>query len=103
MMTDWKIRHNDAMLHPRSAEEQDLVDLLNSMLVLGETYVTVKERCGDDGFLGAALPGIAAAVSEIGSAILVLLNGEHGRLDAGTMDTHIRNIVGAVGIDPDSF
>lgn len=99
----WKNAHYAAMEHPRSEEERDIVNLLNSMIDLAESYVTVKERCGDDGVLGAALPSIVSAVSEVGSAILVLLNGERGRLDGGMVDGYVRKIVENVGINPDSF
>lgn len=85
MMKDYERRTQQALTAPETEEERSISRLLNEMRLLGE-------RHKDDYVL-------VTAVEHIGSAIIVLLNGEVGRLEQGTVDKLVRDLVETAGGD----
>lgn len=86
MTTDWKRRHEEAFSHPRGGFEPALVDLYNGLQQYAEAYHDrFESEIGDDGVLGPEWVAIARG-------IIGLLNGDTGRLDAGTLDKWIREL-----------
>jgi hypothetical protein len=90
--TGWQDRHNTAIRLPNS-QEDPLVRMLqgwaNYAMRHGTNY---DSSIGDDGVLGPEWEAI-------GNGLLGLLNGNLGRLDAGTLDAFIRDTMSANGID----
>ncbi len=89
----WRERHNQAvasMRHP-------IVRMLTAWLDYASDYRDQYEgSIGDDGVLGEEW-------SNIGAALLGLLNGDCGALDCGTLDGVIRDALRHEGIDPDAL
>ena len=100
-MASWKERHNAAMVNPVTREEREIVSLVVTMGELRKTYRTMRDIYGGDYVLSGAVNDVATAVQVLASAVLTLLNGEHGRLDASSVDTIARDHVLAVDCDPD--
>lgn len=88
-MPDWLTRHWRAWYDPQTAEERTIVTLANEMRAL-------SIRNGEDGVL-------SLAVAHLGTAIRVLLDGEHGRLDAGTVMSAVSQYAERAGINPDNL
>lgn len=86
---DAKTRTNMALMVPETPEEKSIADLMATM-------TTLAERHKDDSVL-------VSAVEHVGSAIIVLLNGEVGRLDQGIVDAKVRAVVEYAGGDPDGL
>ena len=100
-MASWKERHNAAMVNPVAREEREIVSLVVTMGELRKTYRTMRDIYGGDYVLSGAVNDVATAVQVLASAVLTLLEGEHGRLDASTVDTLVRDHVVGVDGDPD--
>lgn len=96
-MGGWKERHTAAMACPRTEYEKALVELLSGWLRYADA---VEERwesgIGKDYVLG---PNWA----QIGAGIRGLLNGDLGRMDAGSLDGLLCRTLEAEGLDPDSL
>ena len=93
---DWKGRHDAAWRTPRGIE-RPIVELITGL----DSYTTQHERAygspiADDGFLGPAWLNIAKSINR-------LLNGDLGRLDGGTLDRTLREIVVRGGESPDEI
>ena len=84
-MTDWKNRHREGLMSPRGDEAL----ILDALDVLG----SVAKRWKDDAVM------LRVCVQPMASGVAALLNGPTGRLDAGTLDTQIRDIVESAGGD----
>ncbi len=87
----WQGRHATALIFPQNFEVA-ITGLARSWY----QYAVIHElRCesliGDDGVLGPAW-------EDIGDSLRTLLNGECGRLDAGTMDSFILNTMRDFGL-----
>lgn len=91
--TDWKRRHEQAFDAPRGEFERALVDLYNGLQQYAEGYRDrFGSEIGDDGVLGPEWVAIARA-------FIGLLNGDTGRLDAGTLDKWVREIAQNAGVE----
>lgn len=90
LKTGWDTRHNEAFRNPKGVEIA-IVSLLQGLekyiQVHGERY---RSEVADDGVLGDG-------VADIAKGIRTLLNGELGRLDAGTIDGRLCHILKACG------
>lgn len=86
---DAKLRTTMALAVPEGPEERTISTLMDTLVELAEWHK-------DDTVL-------VQAVEHVGSAIIVLLNGEVGRLDQGIVDTKVRAIVEFAGGDPDGL
>lgn len=86
MSDSYKQRHVEGLLQPASPEERTISNLLSELGRLADRYK-------DDSVM-------VSAVEQLGSAIIVLLNGEVGRLDQGSIDSKVRQIVESAGGDP---
>src|SRR5688572_10017184 len=87
--------HASAAREPRAGAESAIVSLVAAL----EEYAVnhrgrYESAIGDDGVLGQYWEDIARGV-------LGLLNGECGRLDCGSVDSHIRNMAAAHGVTLD--
>lgn len=79
----YQVAHRDA-IQLGTDVEAPIVNMLRGWLTYADTYRNrFESEIGDDGFLGKEWQCI-------GYALLVLLNGECGRLDCGTLDHLIR-------------
>ena len=91
---DWQERHLAALRRP-GVREDGVVHLLQGWLSYASGYsFRFNSNIGDDRVLGEEW-------FAIGVALLGLLNGELGRLDAGTLDAIIRDNLIEQGFDPD--
>ena len=89
-ITTWKDRHNAAMQHPVKFE-RPLHKLINALRSYREEHLKqYGSKLSDDYVLGVAWYKIAQATRD-------LLNGEVGRLDAGTLDTLLYQNMTAAG------
>lgn len=93
-MTTYMERHYAAMANPKGTEKP-----IVAMLTAWEDYAEWHEdrfesSIGDDYVLGRAW-------TNIGMALLDLLNGDCGRLDCGHLDAQIRDRMERAGIDAD--
>ena len=90
-LPEWKARHEQAMLRPRGFERP----IVGMLRVLSEYAALHQQRyewpIGEDSVLGEQWRRMA-------SALLVLLNGETGRLDCGTLDGAIRRLAANHGV-----
>lgn len=91
--TGWAERHNDAINHPNSTEKS-LVSLIEDGWYGYASYHRVRfnSAIGEDYVFGPAW-------AEIGRSLLTLLNGELGRLDAGTCDAFVRDVMKENGVE----
>lgn len=90
--TLWQDRHDRAVRTP-NGEEQGLVHMISGWQHYALRYTfAFKSHIGDDGVLGPAWEAI-------GDSLRTLLNGETGRLDAGTLDGTILQTMEEEGID----
>jgi|1_EtaG_2_1085319.scaffolds.fasta_scaffold09492_1 hypothetical protein len=91
-MTDWIIRHFNAMDNPTSIE----APTVKIFQYLGDAIEAHEERYGtklaNDYILGAAW-------LEIAKQVRVLLNGELGRLDGGTLDKALYSLAQVAGFN----
>mgnify|MGYP006199427307 CR=1 FL=1 len=81
----YKARHAAAMLEPEGPHERTLVNLYKELTVVADRYK-------DDQFMNDA-------ITSIGHSIIVLLNGELGRIDQAAMDKMVRDVVERSGND----
>ena len=94
--TGWKQRHLSAITAPKAAEV-GIVNMLKAWLSYADSHQERYESgIGDDGVLGPQW-------AQIGSSLRMLLNGEAGRLDCGTLDSIICDNLTAQGFDPDTL
>jgi hypothetical protein len=91
----WMNRHLAAVLTPRNGIESALVQMFSGWLKYADEHNRYETGIGSDYVLGVEW-------AKIGGALLGLLNGETGRLDCGTLDSLIRNVLSAEGIDPEN-
>lgn len=88
----WKTRHLAAINAPQGSETP-IVTLLSGWLQYAKVYKQRYESTiGEDYVLGPAW-------QDTGKALLIMLNGECGRLDCGTLDSLIRMTFTANGYD----
>ena len=83
----WMARHRQAILYPATLFERAIVEMLQGW----ERYATAHQSAYsseilEDGVLGDAW-------SQIGEGLLGLLNGHLDRLDGGTLDRKIRDLL----------
>lgn len=76
-------RHVEALMAPQTEEERTIGSLLTELARLADRYK------GDT--------VMVPAVVHLGQSILVLLNGELGRLDQITVDRKVHEIVASAG------
>lgn len=82
--------------NPTVAHERALKRSIEAWADFGDTFLALhSSKIGDDGVLGPAW-------ESMGRALLELLNGEHGRLDGGTLDRIIRAVAKVHGVDLDA-
>lgn len=86
---DWLQRHNAALLNPVTAGEWSIVTLVNEMDRLTERY--------KDDYV------MVESVAHVARAIRVLLIGEIGRLDPGTIDRRIERMAELTGLNVDDL
>lgn len=90
--TGWGLRHDTAMRRPQGYE-RGIVPLVTGWAQYAdEHFERFSDPIGDDYVLGPEWKAI-------GEALLGLLNGELGRLDGGTLDGRIRDILEHEGIE----
>lgn len=88
--TGWQDRHVDALRAPRGFE-RPIVDGIEAWARYADTHRTRYESSiGEDNVLGGAW-------LDWGRALRMLLNGETGRLDCGTLDAFILDTLAAEG------
>ncbi len=93
---EWRLRHAAAIVSPHGPEV-GIVHLLRGWLAYADCHLRRYESTiGEDGFLGPEW-------AKIGGAIRDLLNGELGRLDAGSLDTIICNRLEENGFSPEDY
>ena len=91
----WMNRHLAAISNPQPGFETAVVQMFSGWLRYADEHNSrYKTGVGADYVLGAEW-------AKVGSALLGLLNGETGRLDCGTLDSLVRNVLSAEGIDPE--
>lgn len=95
-MDAWKIRHNDAMAYP-DRMERPIVHMLQAL----ESYANwhkdrYESKLGADYVLGPAWLDMA-------KGLRTLLNGDCGRLDCGTLDSMIIDMVKDAGFDTEEM
>lgn len=94
--TEWKVRHEDATLHPTGAE-MAIADLLRGWLLYAQEHERMFEsKIGDDQVLGPAW-------ADMGMNIRRLFDGETGRYDCGTLDAIVCKMLTDQGFDPDTL
>lgn len=82
----WQDRHNTAMLNPQGAETP-IVTMIGGWILYARRHLAqYQSTIGEDGVLGPEWEAI-------GDALRGLLNGELGRLDAGTLDHRILQVM----------
>lgn len=86
---DYKTRHASALLLPRTPEERTISNLFTELGVLADRY-------RNDSVM-------LRAVQHVGSAIIILLNGEIGGVDQASMDKQVRDTVTRAGGDADEL
>ena len=83
---DWQTRHRAALRHPRGAEAP-ILGMLTSWLQYADQHREAYESgIGDDYYLGPQW-------ASIGRSLLSVLNGDTGRLDCGTLNALIRDVL----------
>jgi hypothetical protein len=92
--SEWSRRHDRAFNEPKGQEKGIVYLMVGWATYADEYYEAFGSAIGDDYVLGKAW-------EEIGSALLEMLNGDLGRLDGGTLDGKIRDILEHEGSDPD--
>lgn len=98
----WRYRHNAAIHDPEALSGEVGIVLLRHAIT---QYIREAEET-----TGKPSPAIGAwrdpvlgpAIGAILSAFLTLLNGELGRLDAGTLDTWARGMAERIGYSLDT-
>lgn len=94
-MGGWQDRHDAALTHPVRGFERAFNSMLQGWAEYAETHQrTYESSIGDDGVIGVEWEAI-------GQALLGLLNGELGRLDAGTLHQFISDTLRENGLDPE--
>lgn len=89
----WRGRHNLGVTVPTMDKERSLVELFSGWARYAENHeARFEAKIGEDYILGVAW-------TEIGQGLRTLLNGELGRLDAGTLDSFLLNTATEHGID----
>lgn len=87
----WRVKHNEALVNPQHGFETAILMLLDGVEEYRFRYnLRFESHVEDDGVLGDGL-------AEIVKGIRTLLNGEIGRLDAGTIDGYLVNILRKCG------
>jgi len=90
----WGIRHVATWNSPLSAEV-GIVHLIEGAATYADVHrERYESKVGDDGILGPAWEAIVRSC-------LTMLNGELGRLDGGTLDKLLRDMLREEGIEPD--
>lgn len=93
----WGEAHAQAMVNPRPGFERALVRMITGLAEYADEHAKRYESpVGEDGFIGDLWEDIA-------KGIVGLFNGEHGRLDAGTIDGLLRAIVTENGLNGDEL
>lgn len=82
-------RHSEGLLAPATPEEHTISTLLSQLARIADRYK------GD----AVMMP----AVEKLGASIIVLLNGDVGRLDQSTTDRKVREIVTEAGGNGDDI
>lgn len=88
----WRARHVAALQAPRDFERGIVPLLVGWATYADEHYTRFESVIGDDYVLGPEW-------AKIGDALLGLLNGELGRLDGGSLDGAIREILRTNGVE----
>lgn len=91
----WKQQHNRALARPKPGFEAALVNLIIGVQGYAEVCRMQERPIGEDGVLGPEWQSICLS-------IIALLNGEIGRLDAGTVDGFIRGLLKQEGMTDDA-
>ncbi len=83
----WANRHNSALASPRGFE-RPVVHMLRAISAYRGLHLARYESDVMDDYV------IGDGVKEIAAGLRTLLNGETGRLDCGTIDAYLVEIVG---------
>jgi hypothetical protein len=93
----WADRHLMAVTLPNSDYEKAVVEMLSGWLRYADAVQSAWDSSiGNDYVLG---PNWA----QIGAGLRGLLNGELGRIDAGTLDSILCRTLETQGFDPDTL
>lgn len=93
----WTARHLSAVTQPAPGFESAYVGMLRGWLLYADIH---RERY--DSGIGADYV-LGPQWARIGAGLRDLLNGELGRMDAGTLDALIANTLTAEDFDPDDL
>jgi hypothetical protein len=94
-LPEYLVRHSDALSHPVGRWEVAFVKMYDGWRAYAQAHrYAYKSPIGDDYVL--RVPWQA-----IGLSLLAMLNGETGRLDCGSMDKVIRQILAQEGCPAD--
>lgn len=89
----WGYRHWLAFQSPKRNSEAAIVGLMQAAANYADLHLaSYGSKIGDDGVLGEHW-------ADIVRGILGLLNGDCGRLDCGTLDGTLRDMLAAEGFD----
>lgn len=88
----WRVRHNEAVKNPAGFEVAIMGLLLGLESYRVEHALHYASNVGDDGVL-------SDGVADIAEGVRTLLNGEIGRLDAGTIDGYLVAVLRECGRD----
>lgn len=93
ILEGWQFQHKIGVTAPTMDKERSLVELFSGWARYAENHeARFDAKIGEDYILGVAW-------TEIGQALRTLLNGEIGRLDAGTLDSFLLNTAAEHGIN----
>ena len=90
--TSWLTRHMNAMLNPTGIEAPTVILFDYLAGAIEPHYERYGSKLADDYILGAAW-------LEIAKQARVLLNGELGRLDGGTLDKALYSLAQVAGFE----
>lgn len=97
----WRKRHNEAVLNPWGDEER----IHDRVLMVGHlASIIVGERDWTEETFGMRVAegireDLIDAMEKVAGTVIELLNGPTGRLDPGTIDTTVRELVTNAGGD----
>ena len=91
----WEVRHNNAVTCPTPTEA-----ILISMIQSVALYIRQQESVIDEPWFDYVL---GVGIGEIIGGIRVLLNGDIGRLDGGTLDSVLWDLAARSSFDLDTM
>lgn len=91
----WRSRHEDAWIAPRPGPERAIKSLISGFADLADASEAGGQLLGEDGYFGEH-------AKDMIQAMLAALNLDMGRLDCGSLDTLIRQLAKASGVELES-